>query len=311
MKNKSKVSVIMPCYNDGKYIKEAIESIEKCDKELYELIIVDDGSKDKKTIEVLNELKEKGYNILRIKHQGQSVARNIGAKFSKYHYLLFLDSDNKINPEYLIEGIRVLDENPEIGVVYGDRQEFGLSVKIVVQNEFDISKIIFGNYIDTCAIIRKKAWENCKGFDKNIDFWEDWEFFINVYWQGWKFYHINKVLFNYRLKNKSVNNKRFIKKNRLRIIDYIYRKHFNLLIKIIEEIVTEYESAKNIHGLKSLSKGKETKNLELDSIKSSLTWKVLEKYQNFMDILIHKNLRLEKKYHNIIIFLRNFFKTNI
>ena len=90
MENKNKVSVIIPCYNDGEYLQEAVESVEKCDKQLYEIIIVDDGSIDNLTKKVLSSMKKKVYRVLKIDHKGPSAARNFGVKHAKFSYLLFL-----------------------------------------------------------------------------------------------------------------------------------------------------------------------------------------------------------------------------
>ena len=236
----NKISIVIPCYNDGKYLKEAIESVETCDKNLYELIIVDDGSTDKFTINLFKDLKKRGYSVYRIRHKGQSAARNYGVKKSKYPYLLFLDSDNKVYPEYLVEGIRILDNNSNIGIVYGDKKYFNLENRVVKQFDYDILEAFLVKSFDLCSIMRKKVWQDCSGFDEKMDFYEDWEFIINAYEKGWKFYHIGKVLFEYRIKEESVNSRRLVKENRLRILDYVYKKHFNLFIDCIDEITVKY-----------------------------------------------------------------------
>lgn len=343
MKN-NKVSIVIPCYNDGKYLLEAIESVEKCDKNLYELIIVDDGSTDKFTIDLMKTLKKKGYIVYMIKHKGQSAARNFGVKKSKFDYLLFLDADNKIYPEYITEGIRILDKNPEIGVVYGDIKVFGLENYIKVQSNFDRALSIFVNHPDICAVVRRSLWKDCKGFDKNLFFWEDWEFFINAYKNQWKFHHIKKVLFEYRLKRVSVNTQRFKRKNRIYALDYVYKKHLSFIIDAIDEIITRYGSIKNLYVSKNIydqhinqltvknigleknldllkrelsfvqkelnSKSDELKSkiYELNYIKNTLTWRSLESYQKFIDSFFPINTKIRNKYDGLIIFLKKTIK---
>lgn len=328
-KNKlPKISVIIPCYNDGRYLPEAVRSVEKCDKDSYEIIIVDDGSSDEKTAEVLGSMEKRGHRVFRIKHKGQSAARNFGVKKAKYDYLLFLDADNKIIKDYIVKGLFVLEENPQIGVVFGDREEFGISNRTVVQ-KFDISETIFGNTIDTCALVRKKAFNDCGGFDENLSLWEDWEFFINIHEKGWKFYHIPKVMFFYRLKRKSVNLKAISKKERLNVLGYIYKKHyslfidnfekkiFNLMPKIretefLQELKTELESEKK--RVQEFNIEISNRDIQIDSLKNKIeniekssTWRILKKYQKFIDIILPSGSKIRNIYDAAIRFNQNVF----
>ena len=234
IKTENKISVIIPCYNDGKYLPEAVLSVEKCDEGLYEIIIIDDGSYDRKTNETINSMEKKGHRVYRIKHQGQSAARNFGVKKARCPHILFLDADNKIVPGYIEKSIKLLQKNPEIGIVYGDRKEFGLREGVVAQKDFDISEIIFTNYIDTCAIIRKKVWRDCKGFDKKMFILEDWEFWINAYKHGWKFKRIPEAMFYYRIRNNSVTAKVRTRSNRIKILKHVYKKHYPLFIGCLD-----------------------------------------------------------------------------
>ncbi len=311
MENKNKVSVIIPCYNDGEYLQEAVESVEKCDKQLYEIIIVDDGSIDNLTKKVLSSMKKKGYRVLKIDHKGPSAARNFGVKHAKFSYLLFLDSDNKINKDYISNGISILNKNPEIGVVYGDKREFGLKNRLIYQKEFDVSEVFFFECIvDTCAVVRKRVWEDCKGFDENMFMWEDWEFSINAYEKGWKFYHIPEVMFYYRLKDHSVNTQAFIRENRLKALDYVYRKHFSLFLKCFERRLQAFNPKLNnlfeneliFERVKNEELVAHLKNIEL-----SLTWKLLRAYQNIIEILFPKESFFREIYDGLIRFNQNIF----
>lgn len=249
----AKVSVIIPCYNDGEYLQEAVESVERCDKGSYEIIVIDDGSTDKNTIEAIDNIGKNGHKIFRIEHAGQSSARNFGAKQAQYDYLLFLDADNRIYPEYLHEGARILDENPEVGAVYGDKNFFGLENCTVIQHDFDLHEAFFVVIFDMCCVIRKKLWEDCGGLDEKMDFYEDWEFFMNAAKLGWKFFHIKKAMFDYRIKPESVNSKRFEKSNRLRIMSYIYKKHFDFFVETMDDIVGKYGLKGKIHILETIA----------------------------------------------------------
>jgi glycosyltransferase involved in cell wall biosynthesis len=103
-----KVSIIIPCYNHGKYIMDAISSVEKIeDKNLYELIIINDGSTDEYTNTLLKELSDKGYYVIFQENKGLATSRNNAIAISKGEYILPLDADNKIRPEYIYKGINI------------------------------------------------------------------------------------------------------------------------------------------------------------------------------------------------------------
>lgn len=96
------ITVIVPCYNIEKYIERCIESIENQTYKQIEIIVVDDGSKDK-TVEILNKLKAQYSNISiyqNDKNRGAAYARNFAIKKSKGKYIGFVDSDDYISENY-------------------------------------------------------------------------------------------------------------------------------------------------------------------------------------------------------------------
>ena len=201
------ISIIIPCYNHGDYLREAINSVEQCtDKELYEIIILNDGSTDKQTIEVLQQLADQGYNVINQANQGLGAARNNAIKKAAGKYILPLDSDNKIRPEYIYASIKILDEQPDSAMVYGDSEYFGEKTGRRKTGEFNLQKIMIGNYIDACAVYRKSVWEALGGYDEKMPVMgmEDWDFWLNMSLNNYQFHYIPKVLFDYRVLKNSM-----------------------------------------------------------------------------------------------------------
>jgi glycosyltransferase involved in cell wall biosynthesis len=202
-----KISIIIPCYNHGQYIKEAIQSVEECgDKDLYEIIILNDGSTDKYTTEVLQQLAGDGYHVINQSNQGLGTARNNAIKKALGKYILPLDSDNKIRPEYIYDSIKILDEQEDIAMVYGDAEYFGEKTGRHTVGEFNLQKLMIGNYIDACAVYRKSVWEALGGYDEKMPVMgmEDWDFWLNMILRGYEFQYIPKILFNYRVLGHSM-----------------------------------------------------------------------------------------------------------
>ncbi len=225
--SRPRLSVIIPCYNHGAYLREAIESVERCkDKELYEIIINNDGSNDPGTLSVLNELKQEGYFVIDQPNLGLGAARNNAIKRAKGDYILPLDSDNKIRPEYITRSIEILDKNSDVGLVYGNAEYFGEKTGPWKVGTFVLQKMMVGNYIDACAVYRKGIWENLGGYDEKmpISGHEDWDLWLRIAFNGHKFYYLDEVLFEYRVLGnsmlRSMDKKKIREQN-----EYIFEKH--------------------------------------------------------------------------------------
>ena len=228
-----RISIIIPCYNHGQYVREAISSVEKCtDKSLYEMIIVNDGSTDAFTIEEMGRLANDGYHVINQVNQGLGRTRNNGIKAAKGEYILPLDSDNRIRPEYIYESIKILDAHPEIAMVYGDAQFFGDKSKRHVVGEFNLQNMMVENQIDACAVYRKSVWEAVGGYDEKMPImgYEDWDMWMNMIFKNYKFHYVPEILFDYRvlgnsmLRSISVSNK----KKLFRYMDEKYKSYLNM-----------------------------------------------------------------------------------
>lgn len=207
MSNKIRVSIVIPCYNHGKYIEETIASVEEYpDKSVYEIIIVNDGSTDSKTIEILKILEGKGYFVLNQENTGLADARNNGIKLAKGDYILPLDSDNMIRPDYIKYGIEIMDKNPKVGMVYGDAQLFGIKDGIRKAGKYNRRRQFVWNAIDACAVIRKSALESIGGYDSNMPFmgYEDWYFVVSLDHSEWQLQYVKEILYDYRVSDESM-----------------------------------------------------------------------------------------------------------
>lgn len=228
-----RVSIIIPCYNHGQYVREAISSVEKCpDKSLYEIIIVNDGSTDPFTIEEMERLANDGYHVINQVNQGLGRTRNNGIKAAKGDFILPLDADNRIRPEYIYESIKILDAHPEIAMVYGDAEFFGDKSKRHVVGEFNLQNMMVENQIDACAVYRKSVWETVGGYDEKMPImgYEDWDMWLNMIFNNYKFHYVPEILFDYRvlgnsmLRSISVTNK----KKLFRYMDEKYKSYLNM-----------------------------------------------------------------------------------
>jgi len=239
------LSVVIPCFNQGQYILDAISSVEACQAPVYEIVIVNDGSTDLITNNVMKYLKDKHYWVIDQENQGLACARNIGISKASGKYILPLDADNKIRPDYILKGIEILDRYPEVGVVYGKANYFGDKHGLWDVPDFDektlTEKLLSDNYIDACAVIRREVWEDCGGYDPNmpVNGNEDWDLWLSALENGWKFYHVSEVLFDYRVRANSMITLTAIPENRRQIIKYIVNKHISLYNERCADVIAQ------------------------------------------------------------------------
>ena len=199
-KNPIKVSVVIPCYNYGKYLREAVESV--IDQKFldFEIIVVNDGSTDntKKIAEKLtNEFSQYRIKVLNQENSGHpAIARNKGIAIAKGEYILPLDADDQIEINMIERCVTVLNSNPVVDIVYTDRKDFDGVDRIVKARKYDFSVLKYQNHISYCAMFRKRVWENVGGY--RVTGFEDWDFWIAAGALGHKGYYLPEALFRYR-----------------------------------------------------------------------------------------------------------------
>ena len=238
------VSVIIPCYNQGQFIEQALFSVEKSLNRNYEIIIVNDGSDDSLTIRKLDKLRDRGYNIIDQENKGLANARNRGIMEARGEYILPLDADNKIDPLYIMRAIDFFDENKDLGVVYSNCRVFGDSSGFRMLKDFDIGQILVQNYIDACTVIRKSAVQDVGGFNENmpVQGYEDWDLWIRLFRKGWIFKHVDELLFDYRVSNSSMTTGMVQLEQRYKHNEYLQQQYKDLYEKYNEEVIAHYSS---------------------------------------------------------------------
>lgn len=229
------VAIVIPCFNDGRYLREAIESTRSLrDDGMAEVIIVNDGSTDGQTIELMAQLQRENWKVISQSNLGLAEARNVGIRSSSAEFILPLDSDNMIIPAFVYSAIELLKNNAAIDIVYSDCEHFGNSNFFKTVGEFDPCKLINDNYIDACAVYRRTVWQELNGYDGKLPHMggEDWDFWIGAIMKRKKFHYLPIQGFRYRVRSNSLLHAITDEKgeeNR----QYIYTKHnFQLMDSI-------------------------------------------------------------------------------
>ncbi|MEI6288691.1 MAG: glycosyltransferase family A protein [bacterium] len=182
-----KISIIIPAYNCAKTIDQCLTSIFKQTFKDFEVIVINDGSKD----DLDNVIKPWLEKIKYIKqeNQGAPIARNNGFKESTGEYVIFLDADIIAKPSMMEKLLFALEKNPNISYSYSS---FIFGWKKFKLWKFDSEKLKQMPYIHTSALIRR---EHFPGFDVTLKKFQDWDLWLTMLKQGHTGIWVDEVLF--------------------------------------------------------------------------------------------------------------------
>jgi len=240
------VSIIMPCYNHGQYIYEAIDSVLNQTFQNFEIVIINDGSTDPQTIEILKNIHHPKIKVLHTSNQGLASARNNGIREAQAPIILPLDSDDKIAPTYLEKSVKILQSNEEIGIVYCLAEFFGEKHGKWLLPEYSLKEMLFHNLIFHCAFFWRSDWEKLNGYNPNMKYgWEDWDFWLSIISTGKKVHRIPEVLHEYRVRKSSMVHA-MTELDKVKMHAQIFRNHQDFYISNLEDIIEEIYHLQNV-----------------------------------------------------------------
>jgi len=206
------VSVIMPAYNTAPYIGEALESVFGQIYENYEVIVVNDGSPDTEKLEQVLAPYQSRIVYIKQENRGPSAARNAGIMASRAPLIALLDSDDIWEPDYLAVQVSILEDNPDIDIIYpdavyfGDCQEDGRRFSDLCPSK---GCVTFENLItQRCNVMvsvtaRREVIHRAGMFDETLRNAEDFDLWMRVALQGGRIDYHSRVLVRYRRRTDS------------------------------------------------------------------------------------------------------------
>ena len=200
-----RVSVVIPCFNYGRYLAEAAESVLAQSLRELELIIVDDGSTD--------DSREVAHALIAA-HPNESIeliaqpncgvpgaVRNAGIARARGEYIVCLDADDTLEPYYLEACALALDTDPRAGIAYADLHCFDQDQTVNIPPEWNSRTELDANFLGSPSMFRRVAWEQAGGYDETRPLvgYEDWDFWVGIVEQGWLGAKAPGVHWNYRV----------------------------------------------------------------------------------------------------------------
>ncbi len=214
-KDKLTSSIIIPFYNGREFIFETIDSLQKQTRQVDEIIIIDDGSTDMVSIDILNKVKKQNNNI-QIIHQenkGISGAMTTGAKKAICDIIFQIDCDDVLHEQYIQKYMNVFESDEDVAAVTCDYASF------FDGKDYENDKNIHSIYKPDGIVLPKLFFQNCAGgansaFRKvileKIDFWDerycsfqDWGLWFKFVEYNLKLQIIPEILYYYRVHTDS------------------------------------------------------------------------------------------------------------
>lgn len=241
------IEAVITSYNQGSMICEAVRSV--CDQTVLPkgIIIVDDGSTDQHSIDVLNSIKNNRELPVPItvhfqENGGVSAARNTGIHMTESSMVLVLDGDDKLEAGYIENVSRLLSDDPAMVIASSWMQTFGVLDAVVRPTGGNIVPFLSHNCCPATHIFRKKFYEQCEGYDESMrSGFEDWDFFLSML-ETTPDAHagiVENPLINYRTAPASANIKSMDK--RLTLMRYIISKHKTSYAQHLTDVLLDME----------------------------------------------------------------------
>jgi glycosyltransferase involved in cell wall biosynthesis len=193
------VSIVVPCFNDGRYLDDSIRSVFNQTMTSFEVIVVDDGSTDADTVAIIDALPWSRTRVIRQANQGLSAARNTGMSAARGTYVVPLDADDELEPQFLEKMVAALEPEPEAAFAACRARLFEDIDAVWVPRPYNPYQLLLSNSIIGCVLLRRDAYLVVGGYDETMRHGnEDWDLWIRLIKAGWDVVEVPDVLFRYR-----------------------------------------------------------------------------------------------------------------
>lgn len=255
------VSIVVPCYNQEKYLAETLDSVIAQTSDSWECIIVNDGSTDHSEA-IIDEYcaKDSRFTKLNQENQGLAASRNNGIKAAKGKYILPLDGDDKIGTQYIELAQKEFEKNPKLKLVYCKSEFFDAKNGPWDLPKYDYESLLFANHIFCSGIFKKEDYLKTGGYDTLMKFgYEDWEFWIQLLKKGDDVVQLDSVQFYYRQRETSMlKSLQESKAKQNQMEGYIFHKHRDLYAQILDSDLSLAEIQNVFQSRQTFKKVKKT-----------------------------------------------------
>lgn len=199
-----KVSIAIPCFNAGDQLVEAVESALAQTYADVEVVIVDDGSTDARTRDILRSHAWPRTRVIFQDNAGPAAARNRAIEAAEGEFILPLDADDRIAPTYVEKAVAAMEGQPDVGIVYCKAMKFGAEEGPWGLPVYTLRELVIDNVIFVTSLFRKADWRAVGGFSEKLRHGvEDYEFWVKIVSLGRQVVQLDEYLFFYRIQPTS------------------------------------------------------------------------------------------------------------
>jgi ADP-heptose:LPS heptosyltransferase/glycosyltransferase involved in cell wall biosynthesis/2-polyprenyl-3-methyl-5-hydroxy-6-metoxy-1,4-benzoquinol methylase len=228
------VSVIMPAYNAQPYIHTAVSSVLAQTHQNLELMIINDGSTDN-TEQIVGQFNDPRIRLLNQSNAGPSAARNRGLQSSAGQFIVILDADDAMTPDFIAAHLQVFESHPDVDLIYCDDYLIdadGKPMRIIQRREYPNSNAVISDLFQsgfptvpfrTC--IRRRVFETIGLYDENLHVGEDYDMIRRLLAAGLTVRHLDRALYMRRIVSDSQSRRLSSQKAQM---------HFGVLERFIE-----------------------------------------------------------------------------
>lgn len=201
-----RVSVIVPCHDLGRYLGEAVDSVLAQTFGDLEILVLDDGSTDAETLEVLQSFERPKTRLLRSENHGLAAARNRLVAEARGEFVCALDADDRLEPPMLERSLAAFERDPGLAFVSHWLRTFGDETEEWTPERCDFPALLDRNTVNGAALVRRSAVQAVGGWDESMkDGCEDWDFWISMVEKGFRGTILPEFLFLYRRRAASMS----------------------------------------------------------------------------------------------------------
>lgn len=195
------VTVIIPCFNQGRFLRDCIASLERQTRPFSRAVIVDDASTDRETARLCDAERSDRVTVIHLtENVGLPGARDVGIRLAETEAIMNVDADDMLEPEHLARTAPLLFEDPRRGVVYTDYRRFGAAEGVMRGKPFDATLLYTHQYIYGCNLYRRSAYHRTAGYRRELKMGnEDWDFWISLVEAGYTGLYVPEPLYLYRV----------------------------------------------------------------------------------------------------------------
>jgi glycosyltransferase involved in cell wall biosynthesis len=239
-----KVSVIVPCYNLGQYLDEAIDSVLAQTFRDFEIVVVDDGSTDAATTSLLSDYRRPHTRVIRMPHGGLAAARNTGIAHTGGEYLCALDADDRLEPTYLEKAVGVLQRDSSVTFVSCWLRTFGDENWEWTPERCDLPTLLCEDTVLTAALVRREAVVAVGGYDTGMPVQgdEDWDLWLTLVERGHRGLILPEVLFNYRRRPGSMSTICWHGPGHVPLAGYRVAKHRDTYLRYLRDVLLHQDT---------------------------------------------------------------------